>query len=80
MGGKYVIEDVYYFYINPKKHSVDGPYTEYKWTLKSKFNVSKDSVNLIDLKVRNLSTGKSTTIPYVEALEYDIKFLKRKVK
>jgi hypothetical protein len=86
LDGKYAIEDLYYFYINPKKQSPDGPYTEYRWTSnckclpKTDFVVDVDSVNLIDLKVRNLRTGQTAIIPYVDALRYETRILKRKVK
>lgn len=80
MGRKYQVEDVNYFYIDNTKQSFDGVYTEYKWASKYGFLIGKDSVNISEVKVRNLKTKKIATFRYIELMKYEVEFLKRRVR
>jgi len=80
MGRKYQVLDVNYFFIDNTKQSFDGVYTEYKWASKDGFLIGKDSLNLSEIRVRNLKTKKMATFRYIELIKYEVEFLKRRVR
>lgn len=74
---KYAIEDVNYFYFD---HSKSPDYSIYAWAGEENFKVSKDSVNLSEVRVRNLKTGMSAVLRYPELYKMEIRVLKRKLR
>lgn len=77
IGRKYSVEDINYFYFDRSKTEENS---QYRWASQGGFKVGIDSVNLSDVKIKNLKTGDVAILRYPELFKYDIELKKRKVR